>query len=108
MTEWRGFVEESKSYMNHPDYWKEWKFKLYDDDDSTFWTEKDKFYAVLNFWRKFPRAWVRFYWQVFRDWVKETGLKERIVQGKSVHVYTKRFGREVEVVMKDEYKSDKS
>ncbi len=44
MTTWRGFVEESKSYMNHPDCWKEW-----------------------------------------------------IVKGKSVFIYTKRFGREVEV-----------
>lgn len=84
MTEWCGFVEESKSYMNHPNYWKEWKAQLYYEDgtpdpDYPGWTEKDKFYAILNFWRKFPRAWVCFYWQIFHDWIKGTGLKKRIV-----------------------------
>ena len=108
MTTWRGFVEESKSYMNHPDYWKEWNAALYLEDGITpdpnypGWTNRDVFYAILNFWRKFPRSWLRFHWLVFRDWVKGTGLKERIVKGKSVFIYTKRFGREVEVVMKDE------
>ena len=77
MTTWRGFVEESKSYMNHPDYWKEWKAQLYYEDgtpDPNYpgWTDKDRFYATLDFWRKFPRAWLRFHWLVFRDWIKGT------------------------------------
>jgi len=66
MTTWRGFVEESKRYMNHLDYWKEWKEQLYYEDgtrdtDYPGWTDKDIFYATLNFWRKFPRACIRFY-----------------------------------------------
>ncbi len=82
MTEWRGFVVESKRYMGHPDYsdyWAEYKAQLYladgtPDPDYTGWTEKDRFRAKVTFWRKFPRAWVRFYWLVFQDWVKAVRL----------------------------------
>ncbi len=77
MTSWRGFVRESKSYMNHPDYWMEAKAQLYladgtPDHNYPGWTDKDRFDAILNFWRKFPRAWLRFHWLVFRDWIKKT------------------------------------
>lgn len=72
---WKGFLKESKSYMNHPDYWKECKAQLYltnGDPDPNYlgWTQADRAKAKLEFWRKFPRAWVRFYWTYLYDWCK--------------------------------------
>lgn len=46
---WRGFIEESKRYMGYHDY-----------------------KAKIDFWRKFPRAWVRFHWFTLRDWIRTT------------------------------------
>ena len=71
---WRGFVKESKSYMNHPDSWKEWRAQLYLEDgepDPNYsgWTIADKRKAALEFWQKFPRAWVRYYGSMFIDWL---------------------------------------
>jgi hypothetical protein len=43
---WRGFVTESKSYMNYPNCGR--------------W----------NFWKRFPRAFVIFYWMTFDYWVQ--------------------------------------
>jgi len=70
---WKGFLTESKSYMNHPDYWKEWNAQLYLadgqlDPDYPGWTMAGKRKAALKFWKAFPRAWIRFYWLVVRDW----------------------------------------
>lgn len=72
---WRGFVKESKSYMNYPDNWTEWKAQLYlangePDPDYPGWTMKDKRTAKLKFWWKFPRAWFRFYGSWFYDYLK--------------------------------------
>ena len=62
---WQGFVTESKKYMSYPDYWPEWGG----------WTMQDKSIAALKFWRAFPRAWLRFHWFTFADWVQRiTGL----------------------------------
>lgn len=43
MSEWRGFLVESKSFMNYPEY-------------------------KLNFWVYFPRAWIRFHFYILQDW----------------------------------------
>jgi len=72
---WKGFVKESKSYMNHPDYsdrFVEHKEQLYFIDGSPDplypgWTMVDRRKEVIKFWRKFPRAWFRFYWSTFYD-----------------------------------------
>ena len=55
---WQGFLKESKSYMNHPDHWKEWNAYPYKPDG---WTAADRRRAKLRFWVHFPVAWVRFY-----------------------------------------------
>ncbi len=73
---WRGFLTESKSYMNHPDHWKEWQVQLYysnGDPDPYYpgWTEADRRKAIWKFWRQFPRAWIRFHWSVVCDKFKE-------------------------------------
>ena len=67
MTNWQGFVEESKSYMNHPDYWPERNNKDYKLGG---WTMRDKRIAALKFWLAFPRAWLRFQRFTFKDWVQ--------------------------------------
>lgn len=69
---WGGFVKESKSYVNHPDFWLEGRAQLYlangdPDPNCPGWTEKDRLWATFKFWWVFPRAWCRFYWQVLRD-----------------------------------------
>jgi len=78
---WKGFIKESKSYMNHPDYWSEHNAQLYladgtPDFEYPGWTLADKRKAVLNFWLKFPRAWFRFYWSIFFDWL--TNIRKRL------------------------------
>lgn len=73
MTKWRGFIKESKSYMNHPDYWPEWLASVKSDWTGE-WTrsgKKDVKNAKIDFWRKFPRAWMRFHWFILCDWVKK-------------------------------------
>lgn len=68
MSKWRGFREESKAYMNHPDYWKEW------DHISVFsggWTMADRQRAKWRFWVGYPRAWLRFHFFTVRDWLRE-------------------------------------
>ncbi len=75
MTEWRGFIAESKSHMNHPDYWKKWQAALYLDDgnvDPNYpgWTIADKRSAKVKFWLSFPRVFSRFYWGEFRHWLR--------------------------------------
>ena len=76
---WQGFLTESKSYMNHPDLWKEWNAQLYLSDgqpdlDYPGWTMEDRRKAALKFWLSFPRAWIRFHWAVVRDWVLHSKL----------------------------------
>ena len=75
MTEWRGFIEESKSYMNQPGYWKEWQALLYLDDGNVapecqFWTVADKRMANIIFWLCNPCTFIRFYWSIFCDWLR--------------------------------------
>lgn len=55
---WKGFVVESKSYLNHPDYWKERNSAQVIEGG---WTMGDKRKAKLIFWLKFPGAFLRFY-----------------------------------------------
>ena len=67
---WQGFVKESKSYMNHPDYWaahrrrNEW----YTLGGWKVWNKAS--IAALKFWLAFPRAWLRFQWFTLRDWLR--------------------------------------
>lgn len=73
MGSWKGFLTESKLYMNHPDHWKEWTAQLYlsngqPDTNYPGWTMGDRRKAVLKFWARFPRAWIRFHWYAVRDW----------------------------------------
>ena len=65
---WQGFLTESKKYMNHPDYWKEWDMYPYKPDG---WTQKDKCKSAFMFWAGFPGAFVRFYFYCFRDWLRK-------------------------------------
>ncbi len=69
MSKWRGFREESKAYMNHPDYWKEWNVAAdwYPDG----WTMAGKRWASLRFWVSYPRAWLRFHFFIMRYWLRE-------------------------------------
>ena len=77
---WKGFLTESKLYMNYPDVshpdlpwgadsygWPEWNAYPNDPDG---WTQADKLNAKIEFWRKFPRAVVRFYLFTVWDWIK--------------------------------------
>lgn len=62
---WKGFVAESKSYMNHPDCWKGWNRYFPHRHELGGWTDADARRAKLKFWRAFPRAWLCFYWATF-------------------------------------------
>ncbi len=42
---WQGFLIESKHYMNYPKC------------------------GAIKFWKQFPKAFVRFYWFTFNDWL---------------------------------------
>ncbi len=70
---WQGFLTESKKYMNHPDYWKEWEW--YDPVDCpTGWTMAGRQRAKLRFWVQFPLAWVKFHWYWAVDLCKQLRL----------------------------------
>jgi len=64
MSEWQGFVIESKRYMNHPDFWKQWDWLPY---KMSGWTETKRRKAILKFWLAFPRVWIRYHWYCLRD-----------------------------------------
>lgn len=64
MVVWKGFVEESKQYMNYPSYWKEWNAHPYKSDG---WTLASKCKAAIRFWLRFPGAWFRFHWLALSD-----------------------------------------
>ncbi len=72
---WQGFVTESKKYMNHPDYWKEWMDKRFmhpsDPDFQYGWTVADKRTAKLKFWLGFPKAWLKFQWFTLKDIIRK-------------------------------------
>lgn len=93
MSDWKGFLEESKSYMNHPDYWKEWRAQLYlangePDPNYPGWTMADKRKAKLKFWRKFPRAWIRFHLSAVRDFFINIFVKaERFFDDENYHCF---------------------
>lgn len=70
---WKGFVKESKSYMNHPDYWHEYNANKFEGDGG--WTINDKRRTKLEFWLAFPRAFIRFYWFELRDQINRWVLK---------------------------------
>ncbi|MCP4540613.1 MAG: hypothetical protein GY832_26040 [Chloroflexi bacterium] len=48
MSTWKGFIPESKSYLNYATR-----------------TRREKF----SFWRQVPRAWLHFQWAALRDWI---------------------------------------
>jgi len=69
---WKGFIAESKFYMNYPNgekgYFAEWNYiGVYGDG----WTVKERRAAKLKFWKAFPRAFVRFYWSFFSDYIRK-------------------------------------
>lgn len=64
---WKGFLTESKLYMNHPDHWKEWNHHTVLEGG---WTAEGKRIARLEFWKAFPKAWVKFHWHIIRDWIR--------------------------------------
>jgi len=68
---WKGFLRESKLYMNYPGLWQgQWaqeNEQLYFNDgtpDELYpgWTPEEKRKEVFRFWKAFPRAWVKFHW----------------------------------------------
>jgi len=69
---WKGFIAESKLYMNYPNggngRFAEWNcIDVYKDG----WTVKERRVAKLKFWKAFPRAFVRFYWSTFSDYIRK-------------------------------------
>ena len=68
---WEGFLPESKKFMHHPDCWNEWDSKS--DWHPNGWTMKDKHKAVRKFWLGFPKAFVKFCYYTFRDWLRQLG-----------------------------------
>jgi len=59
---WKGFVQESKSYMSYPNNkrgrFAEWNHISVCDGG---WTMKERRAAKLTFWKAFPRAWFEFH-----------------------------------------------
>jgi len=60
----KGFLVESKAYMNHPDHWHE---QNHADVLVGGWTAASRQRAKVKFWLAFPRAWLRFHWFILRD-----------------------------------------
>lgn len=69
VSDWRGFLAESKSYMNYPDHWPE---RNHAGVLEGGWTMADKKHAKVEFWLAFPRAWVRFYSSTVLDWIRHS------------------------------------
>ena len=69
---WRGFLTESKSYMDYPNgssgRFAEWN---YTDVCKNGWTVRERRIAKCNFWRRFPRAFIYFYFYTMYDWYKK-------------------------------------
>ena len=76
---WKGFLQESKSYMSYPSNsegkFAGWKQQLYFADGSPDplypgWTKKERRMAKLKFWKAYPRAWIKFHWSSLCDWLR--------------------------------------
>jgi hypothetical protein len=63
---WKGFIVESKKYMNHPDNWNEWDAYPYKPDG---WIPTSKRKASFYFWIKFPKAAMIFYFLIISNFV---------------------------------------
>lgn len=85
---WRGFVLESKSYMNYPGlwqgYWAESNEQLFLDDgtlDERYpgWTPEERKRETIAFWKKFPRAWIIFYsCQIYDKFYRSSSVRRLV------------------------------
>lgn len=73
MSDWKGFLTESKFFMSYPGYYRngnlyfagDYRPQVSCEDWAKMQPEIRK--RKLKFWLVFPGAWLRFYWFTLRD-----------------------------------------
>lgn len=63
---WKGFLAESRSYMGYPTA----KEEFAEQDHSDLVGGKTAKERKAVFWKAFPRAWTRFHFLIFKDWLR--------------------------------------
>uniref|UniRef100_A0A6M3IT55 Uncharacterized protein n=1 Tax=viral metagenome TaxID=1070528 RepID=A0A6M3IT55_9ZZZZ len=70
---WKGFLTESKFYMSYPGYYRNGLIYCPGDYKPSMSDEKWELLAPkrrkkkIRFWLSFPKAFVRFYFFIFKD-----------------------------------------
>lgn len=90
MSEWKGFLTESKFYMGYPGYHRSGdlyfagNYRPQVSDETWAKVQREIRSKKIKFWLAFPRAWLRFHLTAFYDELR-SDMRPAVTRNDNIH-----------------------